>query len=54
MGTVRADIVTIFILSPVNVLDQIQKRFGYGLLWPLWPACNWNQAGSHISDSVPF
>ena len=47
MGTVRADVVTIFILSPVNVLDQIQKRFGYDLLWP---ACNWNQAGSHISD----
>ena len=31
--------------SPVNMLDPIWKRFGYGQLWPLRPACSQNWAG---------
>ena len=33
-------------IFPVNVLDLIRKHFGYCQLWPLWPACIQNQAGS--------
>ena len=33
---------------PVNMPDLIQKRFGYGQLWPLWPACSQNWAGSNF------
>ena len=47
--------------SPVNMPDPIRKRFGYGQLWPLRPACSQNRAGSCIcwirlpaSFSVPF
>ena len=31
------------VFSPVNTLDPVWKHFGYGQLWPLWPACcqNW-------------
>ena len=36
--------------SPVDMLDPIRKRFVYGLLWPLWPACGQNRAGSYMPD----
>ena len=36
--------------SPVNMLDPIQKSFGYGQLWPFWPACSQNWAGLYILD----
>ena len=35
---------------PVNMPDPIRKRFGYGQLWPLRPACSQNQAGSFMPD----
>ena len=37
--------------------DPIRKRFGYGQLWPLRPACNQNRSGRiqlPASVSVPF
>ena len=30
--------------------DSIRKRFCYGQLWPLRPACSQNQAGSYMPD----
>ena len=30
--------------------DPIRKRFGYGQLWPIQPACNQNRAGSYMPD----
>ena len=30
--------------------DPTRKRFGYGQLWPLRPACSQNQAGSYMPD----
>ena len=30
--------------------DPIRKRFGYGQLWPLRPACSQNRAGSYMPD----
>ena len=36
--------------SPVNMLDPIRKRFGYGQLRPLRPACSQNRAGSYMPD----
>ena len=35
---------------PVNMPDPIRKRFGYGQLWPLRPACGQNRAGSYMPD----
>ena len=35
---------------PVNMPDPIRKRFGYGQLWPLRPACSQNRAGSYMRD----
>jgi len=37
-------------LFPVNMPDPIRKRFGYGQLWPLRPACSQNRAGSYMPD----
>ena len=34
--------------NPVNMPDPIWKCFGYGQLWPLWPSCSQNQAGSYM------
>ena len=31
--------------------DPIRKRFGYGQLWPLRPACGQNRAGSYMPDA---
>ena len=39
-------------IYPVNMPDPIRKRFGYGQLWPLRPACSQNQAGSYMSGST--
>ena len=36
--------------DPVNMPDPIRKRFGYGQLWPLRPACSQNQPGLYMSD----
>ena len=36
---------------PVNMPDPIRKRFGYGQLWPLRPACSQNRPASVL---VPF
>ena len=33
---------------PVDMPDPIRKRFGYGQLWPLRPACGQNRAGSYM------
>ena len=30
--------------------DPIRKRFGYGQLWPLRPACSQTRTGSHMPD----
>ena len=30
--------------------DPIRKHFGYGQLWPLWPACSQDWAGSYLPD----
>ena len=30
--------------------DPIRKRFGYGQLWPLRPACSQNRAGSYMPN----
>ena len=30
--------------------DPIRKRFGYGELWPLQPACSQNRAKSCVPD----
>ena len=38
--------------SPVNMPDRIRKRFGYGQLWPLRPACCQNRAGSYMPDQT--
>ena len=35
---------------PVNMPDPNRKRFGYGQLWPLRPACSQNRAGSYMPD----
>ena len=37
-------------LSSVNMPDPIRKRFGYGQLWPLRPACSQNRTGSYMPD----
>ena len=49
------------IVVPVNMLDPIRKRFGYGQLWPLRPACTARigpdricQIRPTVSVSVPF
>ena len=34
-------------IHPVNMPGPIRKRFYYGHLWPLRPACSQNRAGSH-------
>ena len=39
-----------FYMYPVNMPDTTRKRFGYGQLWPLRPACSQNQAGSYMPD----
>ena len=39
-----------YILILVNMPDPIRKRFHYGLLWPLRPACSRNRAGSYMPD----
>ena len=39
-----------FIAFPVNMPDPIRKCFGYGQLWPLWPACSQNRAESYMPD----
>ena len=36
--------------NPVNMPDPIGKRYGYGQLWSLWPACSQNRAGSDMPD----
>ena len=36
--------------NPVNMPDPIRKRFGYGQLRPLRPACSRNRAGSYTLD----
>ena len=36
-----------FNIVPVNILDPIQKCFGYS---QLWPACSQNRAGSYMPD----
>ena len=33
--------------NPVNMPDPTRKRFGYGQLWPLRPACSQNRTGSY-------
>ena len=38
------------ILYQINMPDPIRKRFGYGQLWPLRPACSQNRAGSYMPD----
>ena len=39
----------------VSMPDPIRKRFGYGQLWPLRPACSQNRAGSYMHPSqFPF
>ena len=30
--------------------DPIRRRFGYGQLWPLRPACSQNRTGSYMPD----
>ena len=30
--------------------DPIREHFGYGQLWPLWPACSQDWAGSYLPD----
>ena len=35
---------------PVNMPDPVRKRFVYGQLWPLRPACSQNRAGSYMPD----
>ena len=35
-------------IFPVNMPDPIRKRFDYGQLWPLRPACSRNRAGSYM------
>ena len=37
--------------NPVNMPDPIQKRFGYG---QLWPTCGHNRARSNILHPIPF
>ena len=39
-------------LYPVNMPDPIRKRFGWGQLWPLRPACSQNRAGSYRPDRI--
>ena len=36
--------------SPIDILDLIQKYFGYCRLWPLWPVCSQNQSRSYMPD----
>ena len=38
--------------SPVNMPDPIRKRFGYGQLWPLRPACSQNRVGTSMPGST--
>ena len=35
-------------MYPVNMPDPIRKRFGYGQLRPLRPACSQNRAGLFV------
>ena len=37
---------------PVNMPDPIRKRFDYGQLWPLRPACSQNWAGWYMLDPI--
>ena len=39
--------------SPVNMPDPIRKRFGYGQLWPLRPACSQNRARRYAGSDFP-
>ena len=39
-----------YVMYPANMPDPIRKRFGYGQLWPLRPACSRNRAGSYMPD----
>ena len=39
---------------PVNMPDPIRKHFGYGQLWPLWPACHMPDPTSRIHFSSIF
>ena len=32
------------------MLEPVQKHFGFGQLWLLWPACSQNQAASYMPD----
>ena len=32
------------------MLDPIQKSFGYGQIWPFWPACSQDWARLYILD----
>ena len=43
-------LLALFWIYPVNMPDPIQKRFGYGQLWPLRPACSQNWPGSYMPD----
>ena len=38
--------------SPVNMPDPTRKRFGYGQLWPVRPACRQNWPGSYITCQI--
>ena len=42
------------IFNPVNMLDPIRKRFGYGHLWPLRPVFSQNRAGSYNYAEFDF
>ena len=44
------------IYYPVNMQDPIRKRFGYGRLWPLRPACSQNRPGLYARSEFlhPF
>ena len=35
---------------PINMPDPIRNGFGFGQLWPLWPVCSQNWAGSYMPD----
>ena len=37
-------------IYPVNIADQIRKRFGSGQFWSLRPACSQNRAGLYMPD----
>ena len=37
---------------PVNMLDPIQKHFGWGQSWPFWPVCSQNQPGLYMPGLI--